>query len=253
MRASAGLHHTTFERAQIIVAWNERAEQPPVRHQPAHDEVGTASALAGTQISAVDRSWSTVDVLGPGSAGVSVGEWVSEWLPAIDVGAATESRYRSALRRHILPRWAQTPLVDITNENVQRWAEKLHDEHGLSPASVETVMRVLSLMLADAVAHCHLPSNPIRRRSWRRRDAAGSEKPQDRTPSEVLQIADQIAVLYGPVGALLIVTAAWTGARWSELAALRRPNLHLLDDDSGYLCVDPNDGALYVFIAERAT
>lgn len=63
-------------------------------------------------------------------------------------------------------------------------------------------------------------------------------------PQEVLLIADRVAVDYGSAGALLIVTAAWTGARWSELAALRRPNLHLYDD-TGFLRVDPNDGALY--------
>ncbi len=227
------------------MAWNERAEQPQVRQQTTHDVVGTASTPAGTDTSAADHNWSTVDLFGPGSAGLSVGEWVALWLPGIDVRAATESRYRSALRRHILPRWAQTPLVEITNEKVQCWAEKLHGEHGLSPASVDTIVRVLSFVLADAVAYCHLPSNPIRQFSWRRRAAVGSGKPQYRTPSEVLQIADQVAVLYGSAGALLIVTAAWTGARWSELAALRRPNLHLFDDDSGYLRVDPIDGVLY--------
>ena len=43
---------------------------------------------------------------------------------------------------------------------------------------------------------------------------------------------------------MLIVTAGWTGARWAELAALRRSNLHFRQDDTGVLVVDPNDGAL---------
>ena len=51
------------------------------------------------------------------------------------------------------------------------------------------------------------------------------------TPSEVLAVADNAARLPigGPAAALLIVTAAWTGARWGEIAALQRDKTHLED------------------------
>jgi integrase len=40
---------------------------------------------------------------------------------------------------------------------------------------------------------------------------------------------------------LLIVTAAWTGARWGEIAALQRRNTHL---DDGVIVIDPLIGAM---------
>ncbi|MEV0084561.1 hypothetical protein [Saccharopolyspora sp. NPDC050642] len=40
----------------------------------------------------------------------------------------------------------------------------------------------------------------------------------------------------------MIVTAAWTGARWGELAGLQRHNTHL---DDGHIVIDPDIGALH--------
>ncbi|WP_372672445.1 hypothetical protein [Amycolatopsis kentuckyensis] len=40
------------------------------------------------------------------------------------------------------------------------------------------------------------------------------------SPAQVLRIANQAVVVGGPVARLLIITAAWTGCRWGELAAL---------------------------------
>jgi integrase len=61
----------------------------------------------------------------------------------------------------------------------------------------------------------------------------------------VLRLADQIASHYGSGGAVLVVTAAWSGARWGELTGLQRPNVHLFDDDTGHIDVDPVIGALH--------
>src|SRR3954452_3899867 len=48
----------------------------------------------------------------------------------------------------------------------------------------------------------------------------------DATPQLVIQIADQANTYYSLDAAILILTAAWTGARWGELAGLpvRRPS-----------------------------
>jgi integrase len=67
----------------------------------------------------------------------------------------------------------------------------------------------------------------------------------------VLRLADQIAAYYGAGGAVLVVTAAWSGARWGELTGLQRPNVHLFDDDTGYIRVDPVIGALHESAAGR--
>ena len=62
-----------------------------------------------------------------------------------------------------------------------------------------------------------------------------------------MAIADNAALLphAGPAAAALIVTAAWTGARWGEIVGLQRRTTHL-DPDNGAGCVvvDPRVGSL---------
>jgi integrase len=55
-------------------------------------------------------------------------------------------------------------------------------------------------------------------------------------------IAEQAGLLCGPIPRLLIVTAAWTGCRWGELAGLRRDNVDLR---RGVIVIDPLVGALH--------
>lgn len=59
-----------------------------------------------------------------------------------------------------------------------------------------------------------------------------------------LPVADNAARVpaAGPGAAVLIVTAAWTGARWAEIAGLQRHNTHL---DTGRVVIDPLIGALH--------
>jgi integrase len=54
--------------------------------------------------------------------------------------------------------------------------------------------------------------------------------------------AEQASQLGGATFGLLIITAAWTGARWSELTGLQRVNTHL---DDGVIVIDPVIGALH--------
>jgi integrase len=89
----------------------------------------------------------------------------------------------------------------------------------------------LSLLLSDAADERLIVANPIRaRRRGRRRSDRRVER-MWATPSEVLAVADNAARLPigGSAAALLIVTAAWTGVRWGEIAALQRDNTHLED------------------------
>lgn len=61
-------------------------------------------------------------------------------------------------------------------------------------------------------------------------------------PKHVLRIADQATKLGGPSAGLLVITAAWTGCRWGELAGLQRDHVHL---DRGGIVIDPEYGALH--------
>jgi hypothetical protein len=53
---------------------------------------------------------------------------------------------------------------------------------------------------------------------------------------------NQIAARATAPNQALIITAAYTGMRWGELAGLRRPNCKL---DDGRILIDPDEGALH--------
>ncbi|MDS0139273.1 MULTISPECIES: hypothetical protein [unclassified Amycolatopsis] len=61
-------------------------------------------------------------------------------------------------------------------------------------------------------------------------------------PEQVVRIAEQTGLLGGPIARLLIITAAWTGCRWGELAGLHRDNVDLR---RGVIVIDPLVGALH--------
>lgn len=183
--------------------------------------------------------------LDPAAGQTLLNEFLTEWWGALDVDVRTEENYRSILRNHIKPRWGDTALAEIKNLKVLAWAKQLRAS-GLSPITVSGIIKLLSQILSDAADETLIAANPIRpQRRGRRRHTT---RPKEKTwaePPLVLRIADQIAAYYGPGGAVLEVTAAWTGARWGELTGLQRPNLHLFDDDTGFIVIDPDIGTLH--------
>lgn len=169
-----------------------------------------------------------------------------DWFDALDVDSRTEDNYRRRWTKHIKPRWGDTALKAITGLAVHAWAKKLRAS-GLSPVTVNDIVKLLSMMLADAVEEKLIPANPIKPRR-RGKSRAVIARPREKVwgePSQVLTVADQAAAWYGPGAGVLILTGGWTGARWGELTGLRRPWLHLFDDDSGYFDIDPDYGCLH--------
>ncbi|HEX3780828.1 MAG TPA: site-specific integrase [Pseudonocardiaceae bacterium] len=121
------------------------------------------------------------------------------------------------------------------------WAKKLRGE-GYAVSTVATITKIMSMMMADAAEERLITANPIRpRRRGRRRHQPRAERLWA-TPEQALHIALQAAVLVGDWAAVLMITAAWTGARWGELTGLQRINTHL---DDGIIVIDPDVGALH--------
>lgn len=181
----------------------------------------------------------------PAAGHTTTNEWAVDWLDALDVDTRTEQNYRRMIRGHVQPRWGDTALSAITGLKAHAWAKQLR-AGGLSPVTVADILKLFSMLLADAADEKLIPANPIRaRRRGRRRHTTRTPEKVWAEPAQALDVADQIAANYGPGGAVLVVTGAWTGARWGELTGLRRPNLHLHDDDTGHLVVDPDTGALH--------
>jgi integrase len=189
------------------------------------------------------------EFLDPEAGNLTLNAWADTWFQALDVGPATLAQYRSLARCHIQPRWGTTALNDISGLDVRVWSTKLRTA-GYATATITTIVKVLTMMLADAADERLIAVNPIRaqRRGRRRHDPA--PEAVWATPTQAIQVALNAARLAGPDAGLLILTAAWTGARWGELTGLHRDNTHLNHPRSttgatGVMVVDPHVGALH--------
>jgi len=179
--------------------------------------------------------------LDPAAGKLTLAEWSATWFDALDVGPATESQYRSLVRTHILTRWGSTAIAEISGTAANVWAGKLRTR--LAASTVTTIMKLLSMMLADAAEERLIPANPIRVQRRGRRRHTPRREALWATPEQAVRIALQASALVGGWAGVLLITAAWTGARWGELTGLQRSNLHL--DDNARLVVDREHGALH--------
>jgi integrase len=214
-------------------------------------EDGTHGSISGfaTKRAAQDRAKEIEadqrrgSFLDPAAGKLLLADWSTTWFDLIDVAPTTACQYQSLTRNHIIPRWGSTALGDVSGLQAHIWAKKLRAD-GYAPATVKTIMKVLSMMLADAVDERLIPVNPIQpRRRGRRRHQPRVERTWA-TAEQALRIALQAAALVGNWAAVLMITAAWTGARWGELAGLQRANTHLGD---GVIVIDPETGALHEY------
>ena len=189
------------------------------------------------------------EFLDPDAGNLTLTAWVETWFDTLDVGPATLAQYRSLARCHIQPRWGTTALNDISGLEVRVWAKKLRTA-GYASATITTILKVLTMMLADAVDERLIPVNPIRPQRRGRRTHEPVPEAVWATPTQAVRVALNAARLAGPDAALLILTAAWTGARWGELTGLHRTNIHLTPSSGttsgrGEVVIDPRIGALH--------
>lgn len=72
-------------------------------------------------------------------------EWVEVWSAAHDVSAGTWAKYRSHLRNHILPRFGDEAVADISKMEVKAWVKSLRRK--LAEPTVADVATLLSQLL----------------------------------------------------------------------------------------------------------
>ncbi|MEH1130320.1 hypothetical protein [Micromonospora sp. CPCC 206061] len=106
-----------------------------------------------------------------------------------------------------------------------------------------TWFNVLSMVLQEAVEYQRIPFNPCR--GVRVNQGVRAELPHAAT-GQVTAIA---ARLTRPSDQLMVMTAAYTGMRWGELAGLARDNLDLVNAD---IYVHPEVGALHEDLIGKA-
>lgn len=172
---------------------------------------------------------------------ISLNTWLPRWWTTLDLDEVTLDNYHYLVDRHISPRFGIDPLDDILASDVNQWSTDLHAA-GYEHSTVEGIVGLLSRILGDAVEDGLLSTNPVHRHH--RRGKRAFRIPHEMlwaTPEEVLRGAQQAERLRDRASAVLIITTAWTGCRWGEIAALQRHNTHL---DDRTIVIDPKVGAL---------
>lgn len=164
-------------------------------------------------------------------------EVAAAWLASIDGRRKpkTVDGYRGLLEVHVLPAFGTRRVGSITYGDADRFVRSI-EELGRKPGTVRNAFFVLKMVLDYAIRDGNIRTNPC----------ADVDLPSPQSPemlfltgAEVRTLATAIderwAALYaGRTGAsatppygLLVETAAFTGLRAGELAALRMANLDL--------------------------
>ena len=87
------------------------------------------------------------------------GQWCQEWWPTRLVEASTLSRDASRRDHHLMKKWQNVPLVDITRHDVRAWAAQL-SRSDLSTSTVQRIVHLFSASLNAAIDAELLTSNP---------------------------------------------------------------------------------------------
>jgi integrase len=154
---------------------------------------------------------------------MTVAEWANggfrDWL-ALHVKESTRSNMTSYLAVHILPRFSNTALADITPEQVNAWlAEK---QKTLSTKTVHTLYQALQSVMREAKRAKLIQTNPIGEMEPPR--FTTREKPI-LTPQEVAKVIAAMEPQYQPIFRWL-----WeSGLRIGEAIAIHWEDVDLLN------------------------
>jgi integrase len=161
------------------------------------------------------------DWVDPRLAKITLEEWTGRWWGATShLKVYTRDGYRSLLRVHVFPRFAQASLGSIQPVDIREWISDL-DRSGLSASRIRQAYFLLGQILRSAAESGYLAKSPC----------VGVKLPRMQVPEMRFLTVDQVEVLAttisSPYGAL-INTLAYGGLRWGEVAALRRGRCELL-------------------------
>lgn len=83
------------------------------------------------------------------------------WCEAHDVSEGTWLKYRSHLRNHILPKFGDMPLGELSRIRIKAWVKTLRRQ--LCDATTADVIILFSMILGEAVEENLIGANPCRR------------------------------------------------------------------------------------------
>jgi integrase len=158
----------------------------------------------------------------PSAGRVAFEDVAEDWYTtkSIKVGAKTLEGYRSLLDTHVLPKWENTPVGNITWKAIQRWIAELKNtdtanrDGKLSASRVLQAYHVFRAVLGHAVKSKMLATNP----------AADIDLPRKPTPDPRYLTHDQVSELAAECGEhdVMVLVLAYCGLRWGEAIALTR-------------------------------
>jgi len=243
-------HGTEVE--SVMAHAEKRGKSWRVRYKLPNGEFGSESGFPtksaalkrGNDLEADIRHGRYVD---PRKADTPFGEWATVWMAAQEVAPSTVAKRRRLLSRHLLPEWEHTPLRDINLFAAKAWGNK----QTCSPTTVGHALTLLSMILTGAADAGLLLANPMYGRS--RKTGARREERAEQVwaqPDEVFRIGQRL----GGVAGLMVITEAWMGLRWGELAGLHKENCLLVRKDRlengkpfmrHVIRIDPQVGSLH--------
>jgi len=233
---------------RFVVAWVERTSGEHWRVRYRRGDGSVTSDGGYTTLRSAENRAREIEVdqrrhsyHDPALAQMTLAEWLPNWWLTLDVDELTLENYKYLVTKHIWPRFAHQALGRIHSSEISQWSTELH-AHGYEHTTVQGILGLLGRILGDAVDDGLIAANPVHHHRNRGKRARRIHREMLwATPEEVLRGALQAAHLHDRSSALLIVTAAWTGCRWGELAALQRHNIHL---DDRTIVIDPDLGSL---------
>lgn len=156
----------------------------------------------------------------PRAGRLPFGEWASDCMARHEIRAGTAARNISYIRGHLLPHFGDIPLAKIDRPEIRRWVEAMKRKE-LSPATIRACYVLLSYTLSQAVEDKLIAQSPCR----------GIELPKVNRAEQRFLDASQVEGLADEIGAdyrAMVLSAAYLGCRWGELAGLKRKHLNLL-------------------------
>ncbi len=159
-------------------------------------------------------------VSAPAPARVTADAFVEQWQGGqIHLRQSSAANDASIIKTHIIPTWQGVPIAKVHFMIVQQWVASLSDT--LKPSTVVKIHSTFNKIMKDAVRAQVITSNPcegVRLPKIERR------QPEIPTPKQVALLTEKMDPRYRR----WVITAAYSGLRFGELAGLRWGHVNVL-------------------------
>lgn len=147
--------------------------------------------------------------------------WIASKLPTLK--PSTARHYADTLELHVLPVLGERRIRELTRGSIVAW----RDAQTGRPATVNTRLRVLRTLLADASADLGIPS-PAARVPGLPTERATDGSSKVLSPDELRELLEAVKV-HRPQWYPMVLLLATTGMRWGAASALKWDDVDWID------------------------